>query len=149
MPEGDVVGAFEEGECTFTLFGDGTQQRAFTYVGDIAPVIAKAPFVAAARNEVFNIGADIPYSVNHLAERVARAMGVPGHAVVHFDARKEVHIAYANQEKARTVFGEFAETSLDAGLTHMAAWARSAGSRCGKRFEPIEVERNLPPSWRD
>src|SRR5690606_11109618 len=50
-----------------TIFGDGTQQRAFTYVGDIAPMIARAGFTEAAYGEVFNVGADQPYTVNELA----------------------------------------------------------------------------------
>src|SRR5207237_948578 len=44
------------------VFGDGNQTRAFSYIGDIAPIIARAPEVAAARREAFNVGADRWYS---------------------------------------------------------------------------------------
>src|SRR5436190_2254852 len=56
-----------------TIFGDGTQTRAFSHIDDVAPIIARAPLVASACNEVFNIGADQAYSVNTLATQVARA----------------------------------------------------------------------------
>merc|ERR1719446_732206 len=46
-----------------TIFGDGSQVRAFSYIDDVAPVISRGPLVPAARNEVFNIGADTPYTV--------------------------------------------------------------------------------------
>ncbi len=59
-----------------TVFGDGTQTRAFSYIGDVAPIIAAAAETPAAYNQVFNIGADQAYSVNALAEAVAGAMGV-------------------------------------------------------------------------
>src|SRR5262245_13637597 len=46
-----------------TVFGDGLQTRAFSHVDDVAPLIAKCPLVPAARNQVFNVGADTPYTV--------------------------------------------------------------------------------------
>src|ERR1700746_179707 len=74
----NVVGIFMnqlmKGE-SMTIFGDGEQQRAFTHIDDVAPVIADSVDVPAAHNQVFNVGADIPYTVNHLAEIVAEAMG--------------------------------------------------------------------------
>src|SRR5262249_28050976 len=56
-----------------TVFGDGRQTRAFSHVDDVAPLIAQAPLVPAARNQVFNVGADTPYTILQLAEEVAAA----------------------------------------------------------------------------
>src|SRR5262249_46273576 len=59
-PYRNVIGIFMNRVMSgepMTIFGDGTQRRAFSYVGDIAPIIAGSPWVPAARNEVFNIGA--------------------------------------------------------------------------------------------
>src|SRR3954451_13432063 len=66
-----------------SIFGDGEQSRAFSYVGDIVPAIADAPVTPGARGEVFNVGADTPYSVNDLADTIRRAMQVPDHPVIH------------------------------------------------------------------
>ena len=60
-----------------TIFGDGEQTRAFSYISDVAPIIAEAPHVPRALNQVFNVGADTPHSVNALAEYVAKAMDCP------------------------------------------------------------------------
>ncbi len=60
----------------FSIFGDGEQQRAFTYIGDIAPVIAGCVNVPDATNEVFNIGGDVPTTVNELSRVVADAMSI-------------------------------------------------------------------------
>ena len=43
-----------------TIFGDGQHTRAFSYIDDVAPIIARAPLVEGAYGEVFNIGADQP-----------------------------------------------------------------------------------------
>src|SRR5205085_1684644 len=75
----NVVGIFMNqvlrGE-PMTIFGDGKQTRAFTHVDDVAPVIARAIRTPEAYNGTFNIGADLPYTVNDLATEVARALGV-------------------------------------------------------------------------
>ncbi|MFN8637616.1 MAG: NAD-dependent epimerase/dehydratase family protein [Chloroflexota bacterium] len=129
-----------------TIFGDGRQTRAFTYAGDIAPVIADAPFRPDAHGQVFNVGADTPYEVRVLAERVAAAMGVPPQ-IRFLEARHEVVHAYSSHDKVRAYFDCPPETSLDDGLARMASWARTVGSRQSKSFGEIEIPRNLPPSW--
>jgi UDP-glucose 4-epimerase len=129
-----------------TIFGDGTQTRAFTYVRDIAPVIAAAPGTPEAFGQVFNVGADHPYEVRVLAERVAEAMGVTPNIVL-LPARNEVAHAYSSHEKVRRFFACPPETPLEVGLRQMAAWAREVGARTSQPFGAIEIARGLPPSW--
>lgn len=129
-----------------TVFGDGTQTRAFSYIGDVAPIIAESIEVHGAYNQVFNIGGDQPYSVNELAEGVARAMGVSP-CIVHLPPRHEVLHAYSSHEKLRRVFGERRCHDLHEGLDRMAAWARQNGARSERAFANIEVRRNLPAAW--
>src|SRR4051812_12240234 len=76
------------------VFGDGTQTRAFSHVDDVAPLIARSPLVEAARNEVFNVGADTPYSILELAEEVALAFGVEAE-LRHLPPRNEVVHAFS------------------------------------------------------
>ena len=130
-----------------TIFGGGTQTRAFTHIANVAPVIARSVEVDAARNEIFNIGADQPCSVTDLARIVAHEMGVEPH-LVHHPARNEVQHAWADHEKARRVFGIMEEIPLEKGIRRMAAWVRQAGARETPRFTAIEIERGLPPAWR-
>lgn len=149
-PYRNVIGIFMkqilQGE-SMTIFGDGTQQRAFSYVGDISPVIARAPFVDGARNQIFNIGSDRPYSVNQLADHVSKAMGVPAHPRQHLAARNEVLNAYSDHSKVRRVFELASDTTLDEGLARMAAWARSTRLRALRGFADIEVHKKMPASW--
>ena len=58
-----------------TIFGDGEQKRAFSNIQDIAPLIANSVRIKETYNQVFNIGADIPYTVNVLAREVIKSMG--------------------------------------------------------------------------
>ena len=129
------------------VFGDGKQTRAFSYISDVAPVIARCVERPAAYNEVFNVGADKPHAVIDLAHGVARCMGVEPN-VVHLQARNEVVNAYSSHDKAAKVFGDLIkDVPLEEGLSSMADWAKTAKLRKTKAFEGIEVSKNLPASW--
>jgi UDP-glucose 4-epimerase len=130
-----------------TVFGDGTQQRAFTYVGDVAPLIAESPWVPAAADQTFNVGSGTPTTVNELAALVAEAMGVPGHPIEHLEARREVHVAVSDHSRADRVFGVRPPTGLRDGLQRMAEWARARGPQRSRPFDGVEITRQMPPSW--
>ena len=129
-----------------TIFGDGMQQRAFTHVNDVAPLIAASVHVPAARNRIFNVGADVPYTVNDLARCVAEAMGVQC-KIVYLNPRNEVKVAFSDHSNAERVFGKGHKTTLRDGLRAMAEWVKRHGSRTSTIFEDIEVRKNMPPSW--
>lgn len=130
-----------------SIFGDGEQTRAFSYIGDIIPIMAKAAETPEAYQHVFNIGADTPCTVNELSKEVRAAMGVPNHAVVHHPPRNEVKHAYASHDKVRKIFGQHKTTSLGEGVMRMAAWAKRVGARQSNSFNEIEIMHKLPPSW--
>jgi UDP-glucose 4-epimerase len=147
----NVIGIFMnqvmKGE-PMSIFGDGEQTRAFTYVGDVAPIIADSVDVPAAYGHTFNIGADSACTVNRLAELVAGAFGVAPNSV-HLPPRAEVIHAYSSHDYLRRTFGASASTPLEEGITRMARWAQQLGARESVRFEGIELYKNLPPSWSD
>jgi UDP-glucose 4-epimerase len=130
-----------------SIFGDGNQTRAFSYIGDIAPHIANCINIPAAYNQVFNVGADKEFTVNELAQTLCTVMNKQGKLKYH-EARNEVMHAYSDHTKAHEVFGNANTTTLEDGLAKMVEWARGAGIRSTPKFENIEIEENLPPSWR-
>jgi UDP-glucose 4-epimerase len=105
-----------------TIFGDGMQQRAFSHIVDVAPIIARAPLVPEAKNQVFNVGADTPYTVRELSREVAEAFGV-NPDVRFLPPRNEVLDAYADHSKVRR------------------------GPCPQVEFSDIEILKNMPPSW--
>ena len=129
-----------------TVFGNGHQTRAFSYVRDITPIMAEAIDVPAARNEIFNIGADQHYTVNTLAQAVAHAMDVEPN-IQYLPPREEVMHAYSDHAKVRRVFGARPMTALDEGLPTMAHWVKQHGARQSKTFDNIEVSKNFPKAW--
>lgn len=146
----NVVGIFIN-QCLkgepMTVFGDGTQTRAFSYIADVAPVIARAPLVPGARDQVFNVGADEPVQVIDLGRQVAGQLGVVPQ-FKHLPARPEVVHAFADHSRVREVFGTSAPTPLSEGLRRTVDWVKTIGPMTPTRFEAIEVPAKLPASWR-
>lgn len=130
-----------------TMFGDGEQTRAFSHVDDVAPLIANCVNIAGAENEIFNIGAETPYSVNRLAEITSEAFGVEPN-IKHLDARNEVVDAFSDHSKVERVFGKQNYITLEQGINQMASWAKDKGPRESSIFSAIEVSKNMPPSWK-
>ena len=145
----NVVGIFMNQilqDKPMSVFGDGEQTRAFSYIADLAPIVAESIDVPGAYNQIFNIGADQHYSVNQLANSVAKAMSVEPN-VAHLPARNEVVNAYSSHDKIRKVFGDRELVSLDEGLSRMADWVKQHGARSSTKFGSIEVTKNFPKAW--
>ncbi|HEY7184945.1 MAG TPA: GDP-mannose 4,6-dehydratase [Vicinamibacterales bacterium] len=53
-----------------TVFGDGTQSRSFTYVGDVVDALVKLACEPHAIGEVFNVGTTTEVTIGELAIRV-------------------------------------------------------------------------------
>ncbi len=146
----NVVGIFMN-QCLkgepMTIYGDGEQQRAFSYIEDVAPIIAKSVDIPAMRNEVFNIGGEVPATVNELAAIIAEEMGL-FHKVVHLPQRREVRIAFCTHGKLNALVPTHYPTLLRDGLARMAFWVQRHGAKESQPFKDIEIRKNLPESWK-
>ena len=131
-PRMDVFGVYTEvlirwmerlakGEPCLIL-GDGTQTMDFVYVEDIARanlLAAKAPVT----DEVFNVASGTETSLNELALRLGRVMGV-SRTPEYAPARKvnPVSRRLADIGKAERLIGFKAQVSLDEGLRRLVDW---------------------------
>ena len=129
-----------------SVFGDGEQQRAFSHVDDVAPAMVAAALTPASWNEVYNIGADTPYSVNQLIALIGQAFGVQPKVNYH-PAREEVKVAYSGHEKIRRAVACPPPVSFEEGIRRMADWAKGQGPRQGSVFSRVEIREKLPPFW--
>ena len=129
-----------------TIFGDGKQTRAFSYIGDMSPVIANSVNVKEAYNQIFNIGADKEYTVNELAQTTMSVMAATVD-IRHLQARNEVVHAFSDHAKVNSVFHLSSFTSLADGLSKMTDWVKKSGIRKTNRFKKIEITEKLPPVW--
>lgn len=129
-----------------TIFGDGNQTRAFSYIDDVAPVISRSVLNREAYGQVFNVGVDQPYTVNELAQIVSEAMGVEPR-IVYLKPRNEVMHAFPSHDKVRRFFDLPDSVPLREGVSRMAEWVKKVGARKTKDFATIEIPKGLPEGW--
>jgi UDP-glucose 4-epimerase len=145
-PYRNVVGIFMRKALQgdpLTVFGDGSQTRAFSYISDIIdPMVASID--ADVVGETFNIGGEHVVSIEGLATLVQTLF--PGTAIQHLPERYEVKHAYCDHTKAREMLGFSPKVPLYHGLELMAEWVRDTGVRWSQTPD-IELQRGLPPFW--
>ncbi len=129
-----------------TVFGDGTQSRAFSYIKEISAILADCVNVKEAYGGVFNVGAEATCTINDLAREVGAVFGVTP-VIRHLPERNEVKHAFSSSERIRRLFPDAPRYSLRAGLEAMAAWAKEHGPRDTAPFAEIEIRKNLPAAW--
>jgi UDP-glucose 4-epimerase len=131
-----------------TIFGDGEQTRAFSYIGDVAPYIADSVESPELYGNTYNIGGDQEYTVNYLAKVVMDALNLT-QPLRYLPKREEVKHAYADHSKVHNAFGIDPSTmvKLEDGIKKMANWAMSVGVKKSNKFENIEITTGLPSVW--
>jgi UDP-glucose 4-epimerase len=117
----NFIRAFLSGS-EITINGDGEQLRTYTYVGDMAEAIAMS--TAKLKNEVYNIAAAEPVSINTLLKRLNSIFGEDRKAVYNTDHKDMRNYVFDNS-KFINDFGKFERTGLDEGLRKTIEYLRS------------------------
>ena len=130
------------------IYGDGSQQRCFSFIEDVIAPIMTACELPAAVGEVINVGPDeSPITILNLAERLAEIIGFELDPIFMPGRPQEVPIALCSSDKARKLLGYKTTVSLDQGLADLVDWIRPRV----KDFEyhlPIEIDSDLTPkTW--
>ena len=110
-----------EGE-PIVVFGDGSQQRDFTYVDDIArgTIAALKPL----GYEVINLGSDRPVRLSTLIEQIAKLVGREPRIEYRPSHPADVPITWADVTKASQLLEWSPRVTLEEGLRHAVRWYR-------------------------
>lgn len=128
-----------------TVFGDGMQTRAFSYVEDVARAIAELCLSSFTRR-IVNVGGEEPITIRQLAQMVIAATGSESE-VIHLATRYEVRDAWCRHEVLRELLGSWNPTDTAWGIQQMAEWAK--GLEIGRlRQYDYEVTENMFEAWR-
>jgi len=100
-----------------TIFGDGNQTRAFSYIDDSLEPLWKSAILPEASKQIINLGGIEEYSINHANEILREVIG--SGIVIHKEARHEVKHSIPTYQKSVDILGFEHKTSLKEGLTNM------------------------------
>jgi UDP-glucose 4-epimerase len=129
-----------------TIFGDGSQKRAFTYIDDCLETFWQCAVNSKASKQIFNIGSDKEWSIKDAAEMLINVMG--SGTIEYHEQRHEVMDAYSHHGKIAEILQFEDRTPLKDGLQKMWSWAKEQPSRKIKTFENLEVEKGFITLWK-
>jgi UDP-glucuronate 4-epimerase len=109
----------------FVMFGDGSQIRDFTYVGDVVQANVCAATESAAVGRVFNIGGGSAASMHDVVAAVTAAAGQPPHIRLGEAALGDVRQTGADITAAKEVLSWEPMVDLQTGIAHQVDAARN------------------------
>lgn len=103
-----------------TVFGDGKQQRDFSYIDDIADGTLRC--LKNFGYEIFNLGNDNPVELMYVTNLIEKELNKK--AVIEFSSRHpaDVVATWADIEKSRSKLGWEPKTSIEEGIKKTVGW---------------------------
>jgi UDP-glucose 4-epimerase len=134
-------------EEPMTIFGDGEQTRAFSYIDDSLEPLWKAAIEPKASKEIINLGGIEEYSINEANQILREIIG--SNNVMHREARHEVKHSIPTYQKSVDILGFEHKTSLKEGLTNMWEWAQQQPKRDRFVWPSYELEKGIYSFWKN
>lgn len=129
-----------------TIFGDGQQTRAFSYIDDCLEPMWNAAVKRQASKQIINLGGIKECTINEANDTLKSVMG--GGETVHLEARhevKETSLAYA---KSMAILDYVEKTTLEEGLKNMWEWAKKQPIREQKSWKYYELDKGVYSFWK-
>jgi len=129
-----------------TIFGDGEQKRAFSYIDDILEPLWNAAVKPEASKEIINLGGVEEWTINN-ANKVLMEVITNG-KVVYKEGRHEVKNSIPTHQKSVDIIGFKHKTTLKEGLTKMWNWAQKQPQRNRFHWEKYEIDKGIYSFWK-
>tara|TARA_R100000008_G_C3571245_1_gene162277 strand:- start:741 stop:1592 length:852 start_codon:yes stop_codon:yes gene_type:complete len=129
-----------------TIFGDGEQTRAFSYIDDCLEPMWKAGTDSRASKQIINIGGTKEYTIKSAANLLLNIMGKGN--VVHLEPRHEVKHAYSSHEKSIELLDYKDITPFEEGLKNMWEWAQKQPDKEIFIWDKYELDKGIYEYWK-
>jgi len=126
---GGVVSIFARrmlsGQPVF-IFGDGSQERSFTYVKDVVNANLLAAQKPEAAGKIFNCASGIKVTISQLAEMVQRQLGIKEQEIIYKDwTPGDIKIFDVDNTLIHQTLGIDFLTDFEQGLKNTIAWSKA------------------------
>jgi len=108
------------------IFGDGSQERSFTYVKDVVKANLLAAEKPEAVGKIFNCASGIKVTVKQLADMVQAQLGIKEQQVIYQDwTPGDIKIFDVDNGLIRKTLGIDFLTDFEEGLKQTIAWSKA------------------------
>jgi UDP-glucose 4-epimerase len=129
-----------------TIFGDGTQTRAFSYIDDSLEPLWNAAIRPEASKQIINLGGIKEYSILEANTILRDVMNCP--QVEFLEQRHEVKHSIPTWKKSVDILGFQHKTDLKEGLTEMWNWAQQQPIRERFVWPSYELDNGIYKFWK-
>lgn len=129
-----------------TIYGDGKQTRAFSYIDDCLPYLADSIINPVYSKQILNMGGDDYTTIEEACDLLIKV--TKGGTKQFLQPRHEVKEAWVTHDKIKNLVGFKHPTSLEQGLTKMWDWAKAQPMRERKLWPYYEIDNNIYDFWK-
>jgi len=130
-----------------TIFGDGEQVRAFSYVDDSIIPLWNASQKDECIDQIINLGGIKEYTINEAMETLIKVTGTKLKPK-YMEARHEAKHAWATWDKSVELLDFEHKIGLEKGLTRMWKWAQSQPNRNRFVWPSYELDKGIYEYWK-
>lgn len=129
-----------------TIFGDGEQTRAFSFIDDSLEPLWNSAVKKEASKEIINLGGVEEISIKDASTIVREVIGEG--EIVHLEPRHEVKHSIPTFQKSIDLLGFEHKTSMKDGLTQMWKWVKEQPMRERFVWDKYELEKGIYSFWK-
>jgi UDP-glucose 4-epimerase len=129
-----------------TIFGDGLQTRAFSYIDDILEPLWKSAILSGASRKIINLGGIEEHSIKEANEILVKITGSSNS--IHLEGRHEVKHSIPTWKRSEEILGFLHQTSLEEGLNKMWEWAKDQPRRERFIWPYYELDAGIYNYWK-
>jgi UDP-glucose 4-epimerase len=129
-----------------TIYGDGLQSRAFSYIDDSLEPLWKSGVDPRASKQIINLGGIEEITIKDASNVLRDVIG--SGTIVHLEKRHEVKKAVPTYQKSIDLLDFKYKTSLKDGLTTMWDWAKNQPMKDRFVWSEYELEKGIYNYWK-
>jgi UDP-glucose 4-epimerase len=131
---------------SMTIFGDGEQTRAFSYIDDIVEPLWNSAIRPEASKEIINLGGVEEWSINDANNILKKIIG--SGEVIYKEGRHEVKHSIPTFQKSIDILGFEHKTQFENGLNDMWKWAKEQPKRERFVWSSYELDNGIYSFWK-
>ena len=132
---------------SMTIFGDGTQTRAFSYIDDNLEPLWNSAILPEASKQIINVGGIEEISINEACDTLIEVIGAGTKS--YLEGRHEVKHSIPTWQKSVDILGYSYDTKLKEGLTEMWKWAQQQPKRDRFIWPEYELDNGIYSFWKN
>lgn len=131
-----------------SIYGDGEQTRAFSYIEDCLEPFWNAAVSKKASKQIINVGGIKGYTINEASEILCEITGYDKSNIQYMEPRHEVKWCVPSYQKSIDLLSYEEKTNLKEGLTEMWEWAKKQPNRQQYKWENYEITKGIYEYWK-